>query len=270
MVYELVLHSLGAWPTIPHSSCSTASYADCLPRGFPWRSLVINSCHIIKVSVRGRPKIRLRLILTLFSFITRLRYWWWYNLPALLLYVHIKCWVLFISCQVVRILSISIAVSPCRYHIASILRSSSVGPGALPSRLSEVAIININDIYASAIGLIRSHVHLIFFLTSYVVSLPICSVGPRIRVLLIILVLLQKHHSLFTTRYDYLTIVRSFRARVRITVGTHLHVNSLRKAIGRYGSLCRILDGQLIARFGPQTSRLRFLLMLRRRLIRNI
>jgi hypothetical protein len=188
----------------------------------------------------------------------------------LLLYVHIKCWVLFICCQVVRILSIPIAVSPCRYHIAPILRGCSIGPGSLPSRLSEVAIINIDDIDASAIGLIRGHVHLIFFLTPYIVSLPICSVSPRIRVLLIVLVLLQKHHSFLSTRYDYLTIVRSFRARVRITICTHLHVDSLWKTVRRYRSLCRILDGQLIPRFGSQTSWLRFLLMLRTRLIRNI
>jgi hypothetical protein len=141
----------------------------------------------------------------------------------LLLHVHVQGGVLFIWAKIVRILYVSLGVSSC-WHIAAIILRCRPVRTALPARLSEVTIVNIDHLDASAVGVLTGHINLIFLLTSNVISLAVCGIHTRVRVLLIILILLQKHHSFLPSRYDDLPVVRSFRTRVGLAISSHLHV----------------------------------------------
>lgn len=148
----------------------------------------------------------------------------------MLLHVHVQGGILFIRPKVVRILNVSLGVSSHGHIRAVVLRCRPVRP-ALSARLSEVTIVYINNFDASAVGIFPCHVNLILFFTANIISLTICSIRTRVWILMIILILLQKHHSFLSARNHNLPVVRSLRARVGLAISSHLHIIPLRQPV---------------------------------------
>jgi hypothetical protein len=83
--------------------------------------------------------------------------------------------------------------------------------------------------------------HLLIFIAPNEITLPVRCVRPRIWILLIILILLEQHHTFLPTGHHDLFVVGAFR-RTLLTVSPHLDV-LLWQPIRGNGSLRRILNG---------------------------
>jgi hypothetical protein len=90
------------------------------------------------------------------------------------------------------------------HNIATVLRCCPVGPAG-PPLLSEVAIVNIDNVDAAMVRLLLHHLLILFASNEF--TLPVRCVRPRIWVLLIILIMLEEHHTFLPTRDDDLLVI---------------------------------------------------------------
>jgi hypothetical protein len=122
------------------------------------------------------------------------------------LHVHGQLGVLIICAKIVGVLNEPLSVSPrWHHHVATVLRCRAVGPAGSPL-LSEVTIVYIDNVDAAMVWLLQHH-HLLILFASNEFTLPVRCVRPRIWILLVILILLEQHHTLLPTgHYDLLVI----------------------------------------------------------------
>ena len=107
--------------------------------------------------------------------------------------------------EVVRVLYQPLSVSPRLHHdVATVLRCRPVGPAG-SALLSEVTIVHIDNVDAAMVRLLLHHLLILFASNEF--TLPVCGVRPRIWILLIILILLEEHHTFLPTGdHDLLVI----------------------------------------------------------------
>lgn len=148
-----------------------------------------------------------------------------------------------VSPEVVRVLYEPLGVSPAWHQVAAVLRRGTVRPcAALPPRCPEIAVIYIHHVDASVIRVFLLY-HGVVLLAPNVFAFSVGRVCPRIRILLIILILLEEHHTLFSSGDHHLFVVRAFRRRVLLSIGSRLDVVLMGQPIRGDGSFGGVLNG---------------------------
>ena len=109
------------------------------------------------------------------------------------MHVHVQRGVLLVCPEVVRVLYQPLSVSPRLHHdIATVLRCCPIGPTG-SALLSEVTIVHIDNFDAAMVWLLLHHLLILFTANEF--TLPVRCVRARIWILLIILILLEEHHT---------------------------------------------------------------------------
>ena len=121
------------------------------------------------------------------------------------MHVHVQRGVLIICPEVVRVLHEPLCVSPRWHHdVATVLRCCPIGATGSPL-LSEVSIIHVDYVDAAMVGLLQHHLLILFASNEF--TLPVSCVRPRIWILLIILIMLEQHHTFLRTRLHDLLVI---------------------------------------------------------------